>query len=105
MAHPRSQVLDAAADSATMARSFAQQLRSIGAQLSDGRIDHPQSQRALSAVLRERFRCARISYWTLHGQPGQRQARCVFSDGNETAACSLGDVVEETDCSDYFAAL
>jgi len=88
-----------------MARTFAQEMRSIGAQLSDGRIDHPQSQRALSDALRRRFRCARIAYWTLHGKPGDRLMRCVFSHGDALAERSLGEVITEADCPEYFAAL
>jgi GAF domain-containing protein len=98
------QELAGAADTLTMARSFAQEMRSIGSELADGRIDHSQSQRALARVLQQRFGCARISYWTLAGKPGERRMLCVFSHGDDAAARSVGETLTEAECPDYFAA-
>lgn len=88
-----------------MAPSFSHQLRSIGLQLADGRIDHPHAQRRLGALLQQRFDCSRVSYWAVQGDAGERAMRCVFSHGGESLLLRLGTTLSEDECPQYFAAL
>jgi GAF domain-containing protein len=88
-----------------MAPSFSQQLRSVGTELADGRIDHPQARERLGTLLQQRFACSRVSYWAMHGEAGERVMRCGFNLGGELPLQRLGATLSEADCPAYFAAL
>ena len=88
-----------------MAVSIQHQMRQIGAAFADGQIDHTKTRQQLVALIREHFQCSRVSYWELHGEPGQRVMECIVSCGANASSHAPGSRVLETDAPAYFESM
>jgi GAF domain-containing protein len=88
-----------------MAVSIQQQMRLVGTQFADGKIDHAETRRRLVALIQGHFQCSRVSYWEFSGEPGERVMQCIVACGVETASHVVGKRFFETDAPDYIDSL
>jgi len=88
-----------------MAASIQQQMRLVGAQFADGKIDHPEARRRLVTLIRTHFDCSRVSYWAFTGEPGERVMHYVAGCGVEAATHHLGKQFREVDAPEYIQSL
>lgn len=88
-----------------MAASIQHQLRQAGTQFTDGKIDHPTARMRIVSAIQQHFRCSRVSYWYLYGEPGDRVLECVVSCGVEAATHVPGQRFLESGAPDYIQAL
>ncbi|RQP22174.1 GAF domain-containing protein [Piscinibacter terrae] len=88
-----------------MAASIEHQLRQVGTQFADGKIDHPTARMRIVSAIQGHFRCSRVSYWYLYGEPGDRVLECVVSSGVEADTHAPGQRFLESAAPDYIQAL